>query len=319
MILDSDGSSIFEASCDKSSTSYFALTYVQKHDGWDMIHLRFSEIRTKEVNFYSYYTNTKELKAHENKSLFPPRFVINVIKQPECKVGLNTDIIITCNTEETESVKYKLHVPVSAMAIKICPSAQKDNRLLSLAYHDCDKNKPELKDLVANFSTKISTCWKDVALQLKIPKHKVDTIEINHPNRVEDMCREMLGTWLQTQVSPCWCNFAGALSTVGLNDVAEEAKTYLRNSYSDNTSTKVSGALNICEGSLKDKENTPNLHLLERYLKNIPDDDLNFFVLNLLPKNSALDLIRTIRCSGGSKVEKMSSIGKVFLNEKDPS
>ena len=319
MILDYDGSSIFEASCDKSSTSYFALTYVQKHNGWDMIHLRFSEIRTKEVNFYSYYTNTKELKAHENKSLFPPRFVVNVIKEPECKAGLNTDIIITCNTEETESVKFKLYVPASAMSIKICPSIPKDNSLLSLAYHDCDKNKPELKDLVANFSTKISTCWKDIALQLKIPKHKVDAIEINHPNRVENMCHEMLGFWLQTQISPCWCNFAGALSTVGLNDVAEEAKTYLQTSYSDTISTNVTAALNACESSLKDKENTPNLHQLERYLKNIPESDLNFFILNLLPKSSALNVIKSIRRSGGSKVEKMSSIGKVFLKEKDPS
>ena len=259
-----------------------------------------------------------ELKAHENESLFPPRFVINVIKESECKVGLNTDILITCNTEETESVKFKLYVSVSAMFIKICPSIPKDNLLLSLVYHDCDKNKPELKDLV-RFSDNISTCWKKVALHLNILKHKVDTIEMNHPNRVEDKCHEMLGFWLQTQISPCWCHFAEALSTVGLNDVAEEAKTYLRHSYSDSTSAKVTAVLHVSECSLKDKENTPNLHQLERYVKNIPEGDLNFFVLNLLPRNSALDVIKAIRRSGGSKVEKMSSIGKVFLNENDPS
>ena len=95
MVLDSDCSGIFEASSDRNSTSYFIINYSQKNDGWSISHIRFDKIETKEVNFYNYYTNMNELKAIEERSLFPPRFIVNVAKKAENNMELNASILIT--------------------------------------------------------------------------------------------------------------------------------------------------------------------------------------------------------------------------------
>ena len=88
MILDKDRSCIFEASCDNNSTSYFTLKYHQSNDGWSVCHFRFDMIQTQEINFCNFYTNMHDtnirniiihdLKEKEKKSLFPPRFILNV-------------------------------------------------------------------------------------------------------------------------------------------------------------------------------------------------------------------------------------------------
>ena len=308
---------IFEASSDKFSTNFFALSYEEKYDGWHINHQGHKEIRTKEVNFYNYYNEMKELEANEEESLFPPRFVIDVIKESECKVNLNTDIIISCSiTKETKLAKFNLYVKVSATSIRDRTSVTKDNFLPSLGYHKCDINRPDLKS-IQKFSNKISSHWKKIAIQLNIDEYKVDTIDINHPNRVEDKCRDMLNHWLQSQISPCWCHFVEALSIAGLNDVAEEAKTHLKNSYDDSTSSKMA-TLDVSGSSSKD-EDIPNLCQFVRYLKDIPESDLHFFVRKLLPQENAIDVIKHNRRSGGSKADQISSIGKAFLNVNDPS
>ena len=101
--------------------------------------------------------------------------------------------------------------------------------------HQCNENKPELKELV-KYSTKISTCWKELALHLGISDCTISVIEANHPNNVKHKCYEMFNTWLQSQISPCWCHFAQALINVGLNGIAKEVVTVHLKQQSDSMS-----------------------------------------------------------------------------------
>ena len=118
MVLDTNGSNTFEASCDKDSTSYFALNYDKYVKGWCVDHFRSTEVQTKTINFYNLYTNVEDLLAHEENELFPPRFVINVIKQTGCTADLNLNINVSlCKAQGKKSIDsttFKLFVPVSA-------------------------------------------------------------------------------------------------------------------------------------------------------------------------------------------------------------
>ena len=121
LILDKQCSYNFEASCDKNSTSFFTLNYHNNNDGWCMQHLRSTEIKTKEINFYNYYTDMEELKANENKALFPQRFIVKVIKELECKNDLNTNIMVTLHKKKRrklESIPFKLFVSLSTLTSK---------------------------------------------------------------------------------------------------------------------------------------------------------------------------------------------------------
>ena len=114
MVLDRKNSYIFEAPCDKSSTTYFALSYHQDINGWDVRHSRSTEIDTKEINFYNYYTDKEELKASEENGLFPHRFIVNVTKKSDCNTDLDTAIMITLHNKKEilKSVSCNLFVQV---------------------------------------------------------------------------------------------------------------------------------------------------------------------------------------------------------------
>ena len=318
MILDSACSDIFEAPSDRNSTNYLELSYSQMNDGWSIDHTRREIIETKEVNFYNYYNDTLELKANEERSLFPPRFIVNVAKIGEHNIELNTTIAVTLcnNTEKIKYMKCRLHVPVLTGSMKSYSSIPKDNSLPSVGFYhcdNCDHNKPVLKDLV-QYATKISSSWEQIAVQLDISQYEVDVIERNHPNDVERKCYDMFKFWLQSGKSPCWCRFVQSLRMVGLNDIAEEAETHLRSSYSNNTSSTTS-----VTPQPKMNGDQVKLDQFLGYLKDISAGDWKLFVLQLLSRHSALDVIRDIRRSGGIKKDNMSRIYRAFLNEKDTS
>ena len=107
---------MFEASSDKTSSSYFTLNYDKDIDGWSIDHSRSTAIKTSEVNFYNFYTNVEDLKASEEASLFPPRFVINVTKNIEYNRDLDINILITlCDSnEDIESMQIKLFRPLTS-------------------------------------------------------------------------------------------------------------------------------------------------------------------------------------------------------------
>ena len=131
---------------------------------------------------------------------------------------------------------------------------------------------------------------------------------------MERKCYDMFKFWLQSGKSPCWCRFVQALRMVGLNDIAEEAETHLRSSYSNNTSSTTS-----VTPQPKVNGDQVKLDQFLGYLKDISAGDWKLFVLQLLSRHSALDVIRDIRRSGGIKKDNMSRIYRAFLNEKDTS
>ena len=218
MILDAGCSYLFEASCEESSGTYFSLEYAEKIDGWQIDHSLSKKMPTKRVNFYKYYTNAAELEASEEDSLFPPRFIVNVVKNYDCTTNLNTNITISlCNNKDNliNSINFKLFVPLSvttAQSSEPLTNTKDSNKQTStlpiIGHHRCDHNKPKLTDLM-KYTMNISVRWKEIALNLGIPDDQVSTINTNNPN-VEDKCFYMFKTWLDTTVSACWCHLIQA-------------------------------------------------------------------------------------------------------------
>ena len=100
----------FEAACHKSSASYLFLEY-ETINGWDTDNFLSKKIPTKTVNFHNYYNyeNSEDLWRSEEDLLFPPRFIINVVKSSKCTTDLNTDIIVSLYDEGklVDSTKFK--------------------------------------------------------------------------------------------------------------------------------------------------------------------------------------------------------------------
>ena len=105
MVLDHTCSSNFKAACDKNSTNYFTLNYPENINGWDVKHSQSKNIETKEINFYNIYTDREHLKINEDKSLFPERFVVNVIKKSGCNTDLNIEIRVILHENKGEILK----------------------------------------------------------------------------------------------------------------------------------------------------------------------------------------------------------------------
>ena len=303
LVLEEAGCSyIFEAACGKSSGNYFFLEY-ENIDGWHIDHSLSKKIPTKKVNFYNNYKRSEDLQASEEDSSFPPRFIINVAKSSECNTDLNTNIIISLYDDEGEVVdcsKFQLFVPISILTSTVVSVRDGTSGSPIIGPHSCDNNRPKLADL-SKYKTKISTRWKEVALNLGISEDRVSIINTDHPN-IEDKCHEMFKWWLQTR-STCWCQLIQALCAcdVSLQRVADEVKTHL--TY-DSTS-----AATLLDG--KDEK--------ELFLNDIPESKLNYFIKHLLPKKSAIAVIKDIRSNPGSKEDSIKKVYEEFSKQEDPS
>lgn len=319
MKLDTGCSYIFETSCGIKSKNYFTISYDDSIDGWHMDHSLSSIIPTEKVNFYNYYKNDKDLRASEESSSYPPRFIIHVKKKAKSAINdLDTNIMVSLHNKKgkrVDFIQFKLFIPCSARAMPITTkNSITYSEITSTHSHCCDKGRPELKELV-KYSLKIATYWKEIAINLEIPGAKISTIDINHPNDVKGKCYEMFDTWLQTKKFPCWCSFIKALYAcdVGLHAVAEEAKAYFKMSYENKTSTTSNMADNQEFKLLK----AADLNDCKRFLKDIPDNDLNYFISCLLPNDSAVKVIKDIKQCG--KEDKIEKICIAYLKEKNAS
>ena len=243
----------------------------------------------------------ENLQAIEEVGLFPPRFILEVEKKPDCTNNLNRKIRITLFTAEntsTKSVSFKLRVPIlitthTPMPVKfsIEDSPTYLSQVTAIPFHHCDKNRPEHKD-IRNYSKKISRHWEHIAHLLDVPHHDVSTIDIDYC-LVEQKCAKLFDTWLEKSHC-CWCHFIKALYTVGLSQVAEEAKAHLKSSEVEK--------LNRTE--------------LEMYLNHIPDHKLKYFIFRLLSKDSAVKVLEDIRHNDEDNIKK---ICHAFSKEKDSS
>ena len=181
--------------------------------------------------------------------------------------------------------------------------------LHSINDHDCHSNKPELAKLT-KYSTKISSRWQEIALELKIPEHNISTINIDH-RFAQEKCFAMFSTWLNITIHPCWCHFILALYNVGLSSVAEEAKKHIQGYETVNVISSITD-----ESILKD--NAIDFHELVRFLKDVPEKNTNYFIICLLQKESAIHVIKDIRRNSGSREKNMKKLCEAFLKE-DPS
>ena len=301
-----DLSYIFNVSCEKNSKSFFTLKYDELIDGWIMDSSLSTEIHAKEVNFYNSYTNAADLQASEESSSFPPRFIINVIKRSKCNKDLNQNINVILYNEEgipSKHIPFKLFVSVSALAIRNLSYAPKENVMPSIDSHHCDENKPELKDLQLYYKY-ISTKWKEIALQLEIDEDSTCTIDTDY-DRTTDRCFYMFKKWLEITPSPCWCHFIQALFVCELYDVAEKAKKHIKKTHDDSSAS--------ASPELSDED---DMHQLVRFLKDVPEDKLNCFITFLLPKKSAIEVIKGMTSSGEDSMKKVC---KIFFQQKDAS
>ena len=301
MVLDRDCSCIFSSSSDKTCENYFDLSYDQIV-GWQIYHLQFTKVKTKEVNFCNCYTNVEDLRRDDDNSLFPPRFILNVTKICGCSNELNSKIKVTLfNIEETKSVDsvFKLFVPISPS--KSYSTTNGSGRSCPIPSHQCEYNKPKLPDLI-RYSSKILRYWEDIAVLLGI-QDKITAIDIE--NRAESKCRDMFTFWLERAVNSCWCHFVKALHGVGLYGVAEEVVTNIvRLPVSETVHSSVSA---VQEEFIPAKK----LKLLES--ESVPTSDLKFKPaqshLELHKSTSMLQITASCISEGSSKIANSSTVG----------
>ena len=328
MIIDTNYSDLFDASCDKNSKSFFTLEYDHDIYGWDIHHSRATNlmIETKKINFYNDYTEMKELFYLEELSLFPPRFILNVRNvehRRTTKLCTNFTVTLYNNPKERKLLKaitLKLTVPISANVKDYSAGISNDPPLPTIGDHPCgiNENEPEYINLIKYLDV-VAPHWEDIAIYLGIPNEKIPVINIDHPY-VQKRCKEMFRTWLERTKLPCWCHFIRALYKVELVSVAEKVtKTHLK--LYESTST---ASTDINEDSSKTTNNTIiNLDDLMRYLNDIPSNDLIYFVTRLLPKETAVRVIRDIRHNGRNEelnhCQNVRKICEAFLKEENPS
>ena len=80
--------------------------------------------------------------------------------------------------------------------------------------------KPKLKEL-CRYSEAISSCWKDLALELDLPQETINTIDNDH-SRSKDKCYHMFNAWLERSPDPCWFEIVEAFKMIKLLQVAKE-------------------------------------------------------------------------------------------------
>ena len=225
-----DASFRFEVSCNKNSASFLTMECSEKIKDWTIKHTLNKKVYTKEVNLYNHYTNMKDLKANEECQSYPPRFIVSVVKDTECITTLNTDINVTLyNIEEQKEIPCIFDlVVVPVLHKRTSPDdVKRYSSSTPIPHHNCSKSVPKLKDLVL-YSSEISHCWEDVALQLEIPKAKIRQIIVDNRNDTNSQCRTMFSVWQDRASSPlCWCHFIKALHRLELNEVAHNAKRHL--------------------------------------------------------------------------------------------
>ena len=211
----------------KTSEAYVQLGYEKNSNDWQVNHCGPEKIDIGLVNFYKY--NKQQLRDLEEKSDYPPRFVVelNKIDYSHNKI-LDTNITVTLyNSAERKSKTFKFKLYVAPTLIP---------------KHDCNKNKAEYEHLI-QYSERIADYCEDIAAYLDIPDMKVDIINHDQP---QQKCDAMLRTWLQLdRRNHCWCHFIQALYYVSLNSIAEVAKLHLKH---ENISKTSSDVISVVEG-----------------------------------------------------------------------
>ena len=71
----------------------------------------------------------------------------------------------------------------------------------------------------------ISSCWKDLALELDLPYKTVKSIDKDNDN-IKDKCYDMFNTWLERLPDACWCHIVKALKNCNMSKLAKDIEEY---------------------------------------------------------------------------------------------
>ena len=146
------------------------------------------------------------------------------------------------------------------------------------------------------YTKKVSHHWEHIAHLLDVSEHDVSSIDADHGS-VPNKCTKVFNIWLEKSHC-CWCHFIIALNTVGLSQVAEEAKAHIKSS------------------EMEEKGRTE----LEMYLNYVPPDcNLRFFTFRLLSKDSAVKVLEDIKHNEENKEDNIKKICYAFSKEIDSS
>lgn len=109
---------------------------------------------------------------------------------------------------------------------------------------------------------------------------------------------------------------------VGMHTITENGTSNVENS-PNCTSTKQSVVFSKSSKNnfeSVNRDDTLNMHELTRYLIDIPECDLMYFAVCLLPHDQeSANVIKHIRCSGGSKGDHVKKICEAFLKGRNAS
>ena len=76
------------------------------------------------------------------------------------------------------------------------------------------------------YRNKIAPHWRDLGLQLLQEEYtdKLDVIQANHHNKVEDCCDEMFQYWLKVDTEANWKKLIDALEHIQQNAIAAKIR-----------------------------------------------------------------------------------------------
>ena len=74
---------------------------------------------------------------------------------------------------------------------------------------------------MSRYSEAVSSCWKELALELDLPYDTISRIDNDH-NHIKDKCYDMFNTWLQRSPDACWCHIVEALKMRNMLQLAND-------------------------------------------------------------------------------------------------
>ena len=123
--------------------------------------------------------------------------------------------------------------------------------------------KPLLKELQNLVTPYYAASWKEIGLQLGIPKGILQSIEIKFQTDVETCCNEMLMEWLDTDVTASW----GKIIKIAYSPaVTEIINAFSKSPLCNRKELAVSDSVDELEGKLKDR------HIVTRYKSSEEED-----------------------------------------------
>ena len=105
--------------------------------------------------------------------------------------------------------------------------------LINLSFFSFIGNsRPLLKDLYEHVVPVIADKWEDIGVQLLdsilSEKRVLKVIKANHPNNVEECCKNMFIKWLDTQKEATWNQVIEVIEKIGLSHQATQLKKKLK-------------------------------------------------------------------------------------------